>query len=539
MAFTDNDVSIETRFQLDNSPKNFKITDTADYVGTYGIALADVEGVLKITDPNGSLVHQTVFPAVDIDLDVSTFIDTIALPLDANQEVLKGNYTITYTVQVSGAVDPGTYEKSFIYKYCYEDIDVDVDLTVDLICAQLTSTDNTTYPQEVTNTTREHTVHPPAGLDPTEWPVQLVSTQSNIYSKDGNKIATKTWTGKVVNILELTYSDGLIVDVTVTGNSERDIQDDINICSLQCNMRALVDRYFKALGTDTVNADLIYKDQLAPALAGAFMYTSNISCGNFDKAEEYYQDVLKVTGSQPDCECSDSDVPEIIFASCGGGGGTAQTYVVEACGTNNALVVTSNTVGDTTTYTVCFSQTLFDKLNTLTETDIVSSNGSVNISTSTNGYNKEYDLTVVPSTPVDSFSGIMDITMDAAPTNPPVSEDFRANWSTVVGTKLQEPTIVNTTSGSWTTENNLFYLEGYIAASGGEFPKPQLQVVGQHPTDSFSSKHISVKITFIDTANDRIYFSFIDTNDLSFTGSTLSGLVGSTSPLSVSVIINA
>ncbi len=128
MAFTDNDVSIETRFQLDNSPKNFKITDTADYVGTYGIALADVEGVLKITDPNGSLVHQTVFPAVDIDLDVSTFIDTIALPLDANQEVLKGNYTITYTVQVSGAVDPGTYEKSFIYKYCYEDIDVDVEL---------------------------------------------------------------------------------------------------------------------------------------------------------------------------------------------------------------------------------------------------------------------------------------------------------------------------------------------------------------------------------------------------------------------------
>jgi hypothetical protein len=412
-------------------------------------------------------------------------------------------------------------------------------MTVNLIDSLLTSTDNTAYPIQLTNNTRTHEIHPPAGLDPITYPINTVTTAINTYSP----ITTKTWTGKITNILELTYPAANsfsehIVDITVTGNSEKNIVDDVNRCNLQCNMRALTSRYNKALQSNPANAVNIANEQLTPALINAFMYTSNIECGNFDLAEAYYQEVLKFTGSSPDCECSDSEVPTLILAS-GGGGGNSNTYVVDVCGTNSALSVTSNTIGDETTYAICFDDTIWTKINTLTETDVISSDGSVNISTSIVGYNKEYDITVVPSTPVDSFSGIIDITMDAAPTNPPLSEDFRTSWSTVVGTKLQEPTIVNVNAGSWSTTNNLFYLEGYIAASGGEFPKPQLQVTGQSPTDSFNTKHIAVKITFIDTVNDRIYFTFIDVNALSFSGGTLSSLVGSTIPLSVSVIINA
>lgn len=386
-----NKISLQTRFQLNNTPQNFRIQDTTDYASE-GISTSDVVGALKILDPNGSVVHETVLPSSDIDVDVQDYIDSILLPTDSNSEVLKGTYTITYSISVTGATQAGRYSSDFVYKFCYDNIELDIDLTIDLINATVTSTDNTSYPQEVTSSTRTHTVHPPSGLDDTEWPVKLTSTKSNAYSKDGNKIATKTWTGKVENILELTYSDGLIVDVIVIGDTERDVKDDINICSLQCNMRALVDRYYKAIGTDSVNADRIYKDQVAPASIGAFMYTSNIACGNFDKAEEYYQDVLKYTGSQPDCQCSDSENPEIIYASSGGGNGNI--YTVEACNTNNALSVTSNTVGDTTTYTVCFNQALFDKINSLTETNIVSENGSVTIVSSTQGDVKTFNLSV-------------------------------------------------------------------------------------------------------------------------------------------------
>jgi len=509
-----NKISLETRFQLNNTPQNFRIQDTTDY-SSEGIATSDVVGALKIIDPNGNIIQDTTLPLFDIDVDVQDYIDTILLPTDSNAEVLQGNYIVTYTIRVSGAVQPGDYESSFTYKFCYENINLDIDITVDLINAKLTSTDNTSYPQEVTASNRTHTVYPPNGLDPVEWPDQVVATKSNIYSKDENKIATKTWTSKVINVLELTYPDNLIVDVTVSGNTERNIKDDINICNLQCNMRALVDRYYKALGTDTVNADLIYKDQLAPSLAAAFMYTSNISCGNFDQAEKYYQDVLTFTGSQPDCQCSDSTEPQIITASGGGGGGINGTYVVEACNINNAITVTSSVVGETTTFTVCFSQSLFEKLNILTETNIISSDGSVEISTSTSGYNKEFDIAVNQDfTPPNIFSGIIDIQLNQA-SGAPVAT-WRSGWSTTEGLSLTEPTINIETPSTWEKFSNSFFLSDYFNDNQGKLVKPQFKIINtivKFQRVSFeglnyqgASRTVDVNIKGVDIATDRIYF---------------------------------
>lgn len=535
-----NKISLETRFQLNNTPQNFRIQDTTDYASE-SISTSDVVGALKILDPNGNIVHETLLPLFDIDVDVQDYIDSILLPKDSNDDVLQGNYTIIYTIRVSGAVQAGDYSETFVYKFCYEEIKLDIDLTVDLINAKLTSTDNTSYPQEVTNSSRTHTVYPPEGLNPSDWPAQTVSTKANIYSKDGNKIATKTWTGKVVNILELTYSDNLIVDVTVTGDSEREIKDDINICNLQCNMRALVERYYNALGTDTVNADLIYKDQLAPSLAAAFMYTSNISCGNFDKAEEYYQDVLKFTGSQPDCQCSDSTEPQIITASGGGGGGTGGTYIVAACNENNALSVTSNTIGDTTTYTICFNQSLYNKLSTLTETNVISSDSSIDVTSSLNGYIKEYDIKVSTSLAVPSvFSGIIDINLNGSslPTT-----SFRSGWSTVSGTNLQEPSIVNTISTdiSWIKGLNCFYIEGYNVNEAGRFPKPVFQIVEVTKEGAIRGcsqpRFLDVKIKQIDQSLNRIYFHIQNYNNpYPLPGYELSNTADI---ISISVIINA
>ena len=143
------------------------------------------------------------------------------------------------------------------------------------------------------------------------------------------------------------------------------------------------------------------------------MYTSNIECGNFDKAEFYYNEVLKYTGSSPDCACDDSSVPTLILASCGGGGVGSNTYVVDVCNTNSALSVTSNTIGDETTYTLCFDDTIWTKINALTETEITSVDGSVTVVPALNGYTKTLDLSVVfPSaaaSPVHIFSGIIDM----------------------------------------------------------------------------------------------------------------------------------
>jgi hypothetical protein len=520
MAFTNNDVSIETRFQLNNSPENFKITDNVDYVGTFGIALADVIGALVIKDPNGNTIHSTALPAFDIDLDVQTYIDSIPLPKDAAGDILQGNYTIDYTVRVSGGVDPGDYTKTFVYKYCYEKPQIDINIEVDVICSTLTSTDITDYPVEMTANTRTHTIVPPAGLPDAQYPDKVVSTAQNVYTP----ITDKTWTSTISNIIEVTYTDGLIVDDTITGDKEKEIIDDINLCNLQCAMRALVSRYNDASENNPIDADKIYRENLAGALVNAYMYTSNIQCGNYAKAETYYQQVLDFTESEPDCACADSETPTPIVPSCIGGGGSSMTYVVDACVANNAITVTPTVLGDTTTYTVCFNQTLFDKLTALKQTLITSTDNSVTILPTLNPpYGETFDLSVNTSSPaaspVHSFSGIIEIDMSVKGAVPNLG--WRSGWSAIAGNKLQEPTIVNseTVWTRWAGLPNCFYLDGYIDQAGGEFPKPIMQIVevlktGQDADSVYckDDRNLSVIIKDIDTGNNRIYFQILDSN---------------------------
>ncbi len=545
-----NKINLETRFQLNTTPNEIiRIKDTTDYASE-SIALADVVGALKITSPLGTVFHNTVLPAFDIDLDVQDYIDTIALPTDSNGDPLKGVYVVEYTIRVAGAVQPGDYSKTFNYNYCYEEIVPDVDVTVDLICSKLTSKDNTSYPVELTNSTLTHEIHPPAGLPVATWPVQVVSTVTNVYTP----ITTKTWTGTISNILELTFpATGIysehIIDVTITGNTEKNIKDDINICNLQCNMRALTSRYSSALSSNPIDAKRIADDQLTPALINAFMYTSNIECGNFEKAEFYYNEVLKFTGSSPDCSCDESEVPTLILASCSGGG-SSNTYVVDVCNTNSALTVTSNTIGDETTYTICFDDVIWTKINALTETDITSVDSSVTIVPSLNGYTKTYDLSVAPApvsaSPVHVFSGILDIDLTNKSIPPVLS--WRAGWSSVWGNKLQEPAINNSNPifADWNAQANCFYLDGYIDQAGGEFPKPQFQIIEVLGTNQVNSeivpcrdvRDLGLDIMEIDTANDRIYFHVFDET---YSNTAVAGqiLQEIRDKISISVIINA
>ena len=118
----------------------------------------------------------------------------------------------------------------------------------------------------------------------------------------------------------------------------------------------------------------------------------------------------------------------------------------------------------------------------------------------------------------------------------PASIVWRTNWSTTVGNKLQEPSIVNVNTGaSWATMGNEFYLEDYIDQSGGEFPKPQMQVVN-NSDDPRTGQLITVKIKELDTVNNRIHFVFLDQTHTQLSGQALSELLNI---LSISVIINA
>jgi len=545
MAITDK-INLQTRFQLNATPnEKFRIQDTTDYASE-GIALADVIGALVIYNPLGVPIHTTTLPSFDIDLDVQDYIDTIDLPTDSNGDVMKGAYRVVYTVRVSGGVQPGDYTKEFAYSYCYEEIIPNITIEVDQICSKLTSTDNTALPVQTTSNTLTHEIHPPVGLDPSDYPISSVPTTVNEYTP----ITTKTWTSKVTNVIELTFPsssayDEHFIDVTIVGSEEKEIRDDINRCSLKCNMEAMTTSYFSKLGTNSMNAVKQFNEQVAPALLAAFNYESALVCGNFEEAEQHYNEVLKFTGSNKNCECGTDD-PMLITPTCVSGDGSGQTYVVDACGVNSALTVTGVTLGDTTTFTVCFDDSMWQKLQSLTETIITSTDGSVTIVPVLNGYNLTWDLSVSASpasSPVHSFSGIIEIAFDS--TNAPPTIEWDNNYDTLVGNKLQKPTIVNENNvpSSWFKLQNCFYLSDYVDQSGGEFPIPQIQVVSVSPVDSDpnpcrDTRGVYANIMDVDESSNRIYFNLAD-RSIQLTHPTGAWLDARYRKIRLSVIINA
>lgn len=353
-------IALEICFELNNDPKNFKLTDTTDYASE-GIALTDVEGLFKITAPDGTIAYENAgfatndFTSPDVDVDVSTLFDTVSLPLDSEDKVQLGDYVLEYKIEVIGGVQPGVYTKSFSVQNCHVDPIVDVDFETDCFNSKLTSTDNTDYSTELvpapTSIVRTHTAYSP----PTSGLGDTVTSNKILVA---SPISTKTWTLEVSSIVTWDYPDGLCIINTLEGDIEVEVTCDVSICDIFCCIDKLYKRYESKLGINSVLANEI-KDQLDIVALDLVLFENALKCGHNDKAQGYYDHILEISGCEPGCSCTDVDTVQVIPVCVVTG-----TAVVDACG-NGAISVTPNTVGDTTTYTVCFDQTLLDKLNAL------------------------------------------------------------------------------------------------------------------------------------------------------------------------------
>jgi len=358
-------IALEICFELNNSPKNFKLTDVTDYASE-GIALTDAEGLFKITAPDGTIAYENAgfalnnFTAEDIDVDISTLFDTVSLPLDSEGEVQLGDYVIEYKIEVIGGVQPGVYTKSFSVENCHVDPIIDVDFITDCFNSTLTSTDNTDYSTELvptpTSIVRTHTAYAPptSGLSDT-------TTSNKILV--ATPISTKTWTLEVSSVVRWDYPDGLCIINTLVGDIEAEVTCDVSICDIFCCIDKLYKRYQTYLGVNSVLASQV-KAQLDTVALDLVLFENALKCGHNDKAQGYYDHILEVSGCEPGCSCTDVDTVQVIPVCVVTG-----TAVVDACG-NVAITVTPNTVGNTTTYTVCFEQTLLDRLNALFNTTL-------------------------------------------------------------------------------------------------------------------------------------------------------------------------
>ena len=522
MAFTGNNINLETRFQLDTTPnKLFRFNDLTDYAGVYGIALTDVVGIFKeIKDPTGATVYSnTNFGSPDIDHDSSTVFNTVNLPTDSDGKVIRGNYTITYAVRVTGATDPGDYEKTYTFNFQYQEPDLKIEHEIDFLCSKFKSTDATDYPATTSNKVLTHTLKPPVGSGK---PDQTVSTVDNLYSG----LVTKTWVTDLSVDLEVNQTDGLIVEDTITGTKETEVSDSLKFCEINCCIDSIMTEYQKLLQNNIVEADRYFRSTVSQAITYMFLYQNAIKCGQNDIANSYYDNLLEVTGCDPDCTCSDSDEPTLIEPLCGPG--TSGTFVVQACGANDAIEVTSQTVGSTTTYTVCLKQSLYTKLTNLRNASVNSPNSTINVTEVTlpDG-SVRYDIDVATASAQPNIMAQV-IEFDYTGPNKPTLNTIRTKK---YGSLLQAGTYTDDYNGDsvavWEPKSNCFTISAYEATSPGKEAIVTADIVkydysGNPACDQI--QNIMVEVIDEDTTAGTIKFRFVEPGGFVYTNKSLSDI---------------
>jgi|GEM_PF-4397446 len=210
MAFTNDSLSIELYFDLDNT--RFRLKDNSDYAGE-GISTSDVVGVYTCTDPNSNILHQNAdFNNPDIDIDVSLYSAYKTFTVAA------GVYTVVYSVYDSNTTT--TYAKTFTFTYATTDIPtITISIESDVGLATISSTDETSYTDTITLNTRTHTLTYPASWGST------TTTSIVVNSISLTELYTGEYDTSISSNITNSKANDLIITKTITGTQTHDVWD--------------------------------------------------------------------------------------------------------------------------------------------------------------------------------------------------------------------------------------------------------------------------------------------------------------------------
>lgn len=315
-------LNFTTCFNFKVDPKKFNLSDTTNYA-LESILLTDVRGLYKITDPTGTVVYENAgfatddFSSPDVDANISLDFDTVSLPLDSNGDVIKGNYTIDYKIDVAGAQQPGIYTKQSVYAYSFTTPCLKLDLSFDCEDATVTSVDVTDYGPLLTTKTLTHTLTPPTGAD-----VSLTPTITFVSTVVASPISTKTWTAELASDVVFTTSDGLILKYLLEGTAEIVVDCGVATCDLARCLFELKAIYDNLKCTNSTKAAQALKD-LQLATLTYELYRAALGCGNIEQAEVYRKEIFSCacdagcsscTGCNDDCTGCEvcNDLPVLI-----------------------------------------------------------------------------------------------------------------------------------------------------------------------------------------------------------------------------------
>jgi hypothetical protein len=352
-------------------------TDTTDYAAL-GWNINDVVGWFDINFPNGN-GYSGSQSSPDILIGNGTN-DDISIPQDANGYWLQGTYNFTLNLFNSALTQ--TIQATITYKYCppfkfRTGDEGTIANTTDCFQYRLNVLDKTHYGTPTTKT-QLLTLYPPQPLIDSGDASIVTSNSSSLLYVFG-------YTGTYVATIdtEVTYVSGNVtVSGRVTADREISVQCSLNICNLiACyndKLRKLTSQI--ARGGYLESVDNALKTDMLLASFYLLAYKENAACGNYDRATDDYNRLAKLLG----CDCGCGDVNKISndirLVNPNFNTNIAQIYNVIGQG---SVVVTSNTVGTTTTFTVSLSQTLINLINsnaasiTTIEGDITTIQGDI------------------------------------------------------------------------------------------------------------------------------------------------------------------
>lgn len=140
----------------------------AEYNSVFGFTLTNVKGILKVTDPSGTIIYQNANWLAGTygspDLANPSFSKSLGnIPVGSDGEVLQGNYRIELKLTTNNGSNTYTLTKDIEYEYT--PVEVSLNMSVNYAAATLTSVDVTPYTiAGVTPTiTRSHKLVAPDG----------------------------------------------------------------------------------------------------------------------------------------------------------------------------------------------------------------------------------------------------------------------------------------------------------------------------------------------------------------------------------------
>lgn len=348
-------------------------TDTTNYAtdpDTAGWNVANVIGWFNISYPNGNGYTGS---QSNPDLVGNGTDNAIPIPQDANGVWLNGTYTFVLNLFETNLSQ--STQATITYKYCPPfkfglGDEGTIATTTDCFQYKLNVLDKTNYGTPTTKT-ELITLYPPQPLIDNGDATVVTSNSSSllyVFGYTGTYVAT---TDTLV-----TYVQGNVtVSGRVTADKEISVQCSLNICNLiACyneKLRKLTHQVAKGGYLESVDNAL--KTDMLLASFYLLAYKENAACGNYDRATDDYNKLAKLLGC--DCGCGDVNKisDDIRLVNPNFDTNIATVYNVIGQG---SITVTSNTVGNTTTFTVTLSQSLINTINGNTS-DIATLQGDV------------------------------------------------------------------------------------------------------------------------------------------------------------------